>query len=105
MMAGAGAVAPFMFTLTLNEAFPFVPVTCTVMLLLLTVPVTAPGSGTGLSPQMNAYAWRRISSRRQAHSLFEVMREPSIFLKGSGNLAFAVSELKLGMGPTVHPAP
>ena len=105
MMAGAGAVAPFMFTVRLNEAFAIPPVTWTEMLVLLTVPVTLLAAGIGLSPQMNVNACLRISSRRQRHSALVVMRVPSIFLKGSGSFALAVSEPTAGIGPTVHPAP
>lgn len=50
MMAGAGAVAPFMSTDKLNDALPFGPFTITEMLLLLTVPVTSAGFGIGFSP-------------------------------------------------------
>jgi hypothetical protein len=50
MMAGAGAVAPFMFTVALNEVLWSPSLTLTVILLSLTVPVTASFGGTGLSP-------------------------------------------------------
>ena len=105
MMAGAGAVAPFMFTVRLNEAFAIPPLTWTEMLVLLTVPVTLLAAGIGLSPQMNVNACLRISSRRQRHSALVVMRVPSIFVKGSGSFALAVSEPTDGIGPTGHPAP
>src|SRR5262245_63437677 len=105
MMAGAGAVAPFMFTVTLNEAIPMGPVTRTEIMVLLTVPETASAATTGLSPQMYSYPCRRISSRRQRQSAFVAMRVPSIFLKGSGSFGLAiVSELALGNMPTGHPA-
>src|SRR6478609_4487205 len=54
---------------------------------------------------MKAKLCCRISSRRQAHSLLSVMRVPSIFVKGSGSFASALSEPTAGMGPTVHPTP
>src|SRR5688572_28381313 len=105
MMAGAGAVAPFMFTVTLNEAIPIGPVARTEIMVLLTVPVTASAATTGLSPQMYSYPSRRISSRRQRQSAFVAMRVPSIFLKGSGSFGLAVvSELAAGSMPTGHPA-
>src|SRR5262245_21298036 len=105
MMAGAGSVAPFMFTVRLNVAGAMPPFTVTEMLVLLTVPVTLFAAGIGLSPQMNANPCLRISSRRQRQSALVVIRVPSIYVKGSGSFALAGSELTAGIGPTVHPAP